>query len=459
MRSMIGHLPATFGIMYAAPLLPRRKVVMPKKPGDPSRERLAKSIKRLLKRKAREREIYWDTTTRGFGLRLTPAGSATYVIGGRFGTKTFRRLEIGDARLMPFDEAEEKARQWLRIDDKGKDPRAVEAERVAAEAERKRQEERRGGHTVASIAYAFFRRKVIGPYGNKPGRSNKPAQRKWKEVKRHLRTVRARWGDRPIHSIRREELTAFIEERSSTPAETRNLLGVIKQLFSWARDRGGFGLEINIAADVKPSVFLGEKAARERALSTAEVRALWNAVASLKPPFRQAYQLLLLSGLRLSECTHGRWDEIDPKEKLWTVPGSRMKGRGKGHAFKVPLTETMIEILDSLPRVSDFIFSTNGDVPIALGDKIKKGLDAELKFKEPWQNHDLRRTLNTILVDELGVADAVANAALAHRKKGIEATYNRAEHVEPRRKALELYSEHVARNNVTPFPQGQRASG
>jgi integrase len=411
-----------------------------------------KALKKLLARKPAKREEYWDTTTRGFGVRLTPSGSATYVVGGRFGAKAFRRLEIGDARTMSFDDAEENAKKWLRLDDKGKDPREVEAAEAAAEAERKRQAERQAGHTVASVAHAFFRKKVIGPYGRKP------AQRKWKEVKRHLKIIKARWGDRPIHSIRRDELTAFIDERASTPAETRNLLGVIKQMFSWARDRGGYGLEVNIAADVKPAVFLGEKRPDDRALSTEEARALWRAVLSLKPPFRQAYQMLILTGLRLRECTHGQWHEIKEKEKVWEISGARMKGRGKGHPFKVPLTDKMIAILSSLPHVSNFIFSTNGRTPISLGDKIKKKLDETLKFKEPWKNHDLRRSLNTITVDELGVSDAVANAALAHRKRGIEAVYNKAEHVNLRRDALERYGEHIAPDNVTPLPQARRAS-
>ena len=277
----------------------------------------------------------------------------------------FRRLEIGDARKMSFDEAQEKARKWLRIDDKGDDPREVEARENAAkaaeEAERKREEQRRTGHTVAIAAHAFFRKKVIGPYGKKP------AQRKWKEVKRHLKIIKDQWGDRPIHSIRRDELTKFIEDRTSTPAETRNVLGVIKQLFSWARDRGGFGLEVNIAGDIKPSVFLGEKVARDRTLSTDEIRALWTAVLSLRPPFRQAYQLLILSGLRLNECVEGRWEEIKDKDKdkIWDIPGARMKGKGKGVPFKVPLTDLMMGILDSLRHTSSgYIFTTNNRTPI-----------------------------------------------------------------------------------------------
>ena len=412
-----------------------------------------KVIKRFLEKTPdKDRKVHWDALLPGFGLRCYLKGARTYIVGGRFGTPDYRLREVGDARVVDLEDAREKARVMLALDAAGKDPAVVEAERVAAEAAKKREEERRNGHTFTLVADAFLDEKVVGP--NK----ERPLQRKWKEVTRQVAILKQRWGSRPIHDIKRDELVILIKEKRSTPAEARNLLGIAKQLFSWARDQA-YGLEVNVAADVSPSAIIGEKQSRDRFLTTEEIRRLWNVVLTLPHPFNAVYQMLILSGLRRDECACGRWEEIDFDAKVWTVPASRMKGKnGSTKPFKVPLTNRMVEILKAMPRIAGgFMFTTNGEVAIHLGSVIKDKLDRLLGADfEPWQTHDLRRTIATGLTG-LGIKEQVADAILAHRKKGIEQVYNRHEYVEERRAALELWGNHVAPPNVTPFRQKQNA--
>jgi integrase len=407
-----------------------------------------KKVARLVSKPAAKHKVYWDQLLPGFGIRLRPEGARTYVAGGRFGGEHYRPLEIGDARKMKFEDAKAKAREWLALDTEGKDPRDVEAAQAVAEAAQKLEKERRNGHTLNAVADEFIKSKVIGPD------EKKPLQRKWREVKRHVAILTAKWGSRPIHDITRPEAVTFIKAKKSAPAEARNLLGVAKQLFSWARDQE-YGLEVNVFADIKPSSIIGEKVNRERDLSEGEIRALWIEVSKLRWPFKEAYQLLILSGLRLRECTGAKWDEFDFDAKVWTVPAHRVKGKtGKAKPFKVPLTGRMISILKSVKRFAgDYVFTTDGGrTHVVLGSKVKNQLDANLQFKEPWVNHDLRRTVATRLTDDLDVKETVADAILAHRKKGIEAVYNRAEYVEQRRAALELWGDYVdPPSNVTPL--------
>jgi integrase len=105
----------------------------------------------------------------------------------------------------------------------------------------------------------------------------------------------------------------------------------------------------------------------------------------------------------------------------------------------------MVAIFEGLEKFAgEYLFTTTGgSKPISLGSKIKNRLDAELQFEEGWINHDLRRTVATHLTDDLGVKETVTDAILAHRKKGSEGIYNRAEYVEQRRAALELWSDYV----------------
>ena len=60
----------------------------------------------------------------------------------------------------------------------------------------------------------------------------------------------------------------------------------------------------------------------------------------------RALQFLVLTAARTSEVRGATWNEIDFEQKLWTIPGSRMKA---GEAHEVPLSDPAIELLTSLP--------------------------------------------------------------------------------------------------------------
>jgi integrase len=407
-------------------------------------------VKQLLAHVPAGDEDYWCTLLPGFGLRLRRKGARTYIVGGRFGNGSYRRLELGDARQMTFEAAKEKARAWLELGANGKDPRAVEAATVAVKAAE-------DAHTVAAVANQFMAEWVIGP------NPKRPRQRRWFEVKRHVAIITDKWAARPIGDIERDEVVRLVKVKAKTaPAEARNLLGAAKQLWGWAREQD-FGLRHNIAADIKPRMVVGDKVMRERALSIEEARALYAAAAAMPYPYGPAFQLLILSGLRLNECVAGRWREIDLKNKVWVIPSSRMKGReGRTRPFEVPLTGRMIATLESLPRFTsgDCLFSTTGgQKPIALGDKAKKALDDKLQFAEPWQIHDLRRTIRSAVVrPEFGVKEEVAEAILAHKPPGIRAVYNVHPYFDERRVALEQWGDAIdPPSNVTRLRQSHAA--
>jgi integrase len=90
---------------------------------------------------------------------------------------------------------------------------------------------------------------------------------------------------------------------------------------------------------------------------------------------------------------------------------------GKPH--EIALTETMAELLRATPRRLhvDRVF------PVLRLARQKQRLD-ERSGTSAWVLHDLRRTARTALA-ELGVADSVADAVLAHTQGGIAGVYNR----------------------------------
>jgi integrase len=289
---------------------------------------------------------------------------------------------------------------------------------------------------------------VIGP------NPKRPRQRRHFEVKRHVAVLTDKWAARSITSIERDEVVTLVKAKAKTaPAEARNLLGAAKQLFGWAREQD-FGLRANVAADIKPRMVCGDKVARERAPTIEETRALYAAAAAIPYPYGAAFQMLILTGLRLNECVGGRWREINLKQRVWTIPASRMKGtQTKARPFEVPLTDRMITILESLPRFhgGDHVFTTTGgNKPIALGTKAKKALDDKAAIAD-WQIHDLRRALRSALAS-FGVKDEVAEACLAHKQPGIRAVYNQHPYFDERAAALTQWGDAIdPPSNVTRF--------
>jgi len=63
----------------------------------------------------------------------------------------------------------------------------------------------------------------------------------------------------------------------------------------------------------------------------------------------RALEFAILTVARTGEVIGAIWDEVDSRNKVWTVPADRMKA-GKEH--RVPLADVAIGLLEKLPRLN-----------------------------------------------------------------------------------------------------------
>src|SRR5215218_8807623 len=74
--------------------------------------------------------------------------------------------------------------------------------------------------------------------------------------------------------------------------------------------------------------------------------------------------------------------------------------------------------------------------------------EAGLSALPSWTLHDLRRTMVTVMNEQLGMAPHVVEAVVNHTsgvaKRGVAGVYNRALYLCERRKALKRWAEHVS---------------
>jgi integrase len=423
-----------------------------------------KRLKALKPAPAGARYEIMDAIVPGLGIRITDkadkkgkAKRRTFMLLARYpGSKNPTRRALAEYGALTLEEARDKARDWLKLLQRGEDPAHVE--------ERERQAVlTRQANTVAAVAEDFIKDKL-------------PSERKGAEVERDIRRdLLPKWGKRPITDITKDDVIAVIKAKKRTaPAQARNLLGIAKRLFSWAIDQSCYGLDVSPAEYVRPVKIIGEKKPVDRILSDEEMFALWRATERTPYPHGPTYQLLILTALRLNEVADASWPELDLTKREWIIPAKRMKGRNsKARAHAVPLIDDMMTVLERLPRFTGkdagpYLFSTSmGQKPAWMSDKVKKRIDARMlrtlkalarmrgddpaKVELPhWTNHDIRRSVRSSL-SRLRVTEEAREAVLAHARPGIKATYDLHDYFDEKREALELWAGRL-RSIVSPPP-------
>lgn len=160
-----------------------------------------------------------------------------------------------------------------------------------------------------------------------------------------------------------------------------------------------------------------------------------------------AFQALTAS--RTGAVRFATWDEIDLDSRLWTIqPGrtaSKIPPTGKPH--RVPLTGAMIDLLESLPRMGDLVFTAprGGNMSDATLGKVmrviheadvKRGGDGYLdaRTKAPAVPHGLRSCFRVWVTERTTFDGDMAEIALAHMVGNkVRQAYDRSDMIEKRR--------------------------
>ena len=194
-------------------------------------------------------------------------------------------------------------------------------------------------------------------------------------------------------------------------------------------------------------------AVRDRVLKPEELRWFWAATEQIGEPFGALLKLLLLTGCRREEVAGMRRHELSEDVTTWTIPSSRAKN-WREHI--VPLSKLTRDLLGRVKRVGDeFIFTTNGKVPISSFSRVKARLDllmlkaAREEAKKAgcdlgavrvpaWRIHDLRRSCATGMA-RIGIQPHVVEAVLNHvsgAKAGVAGIYNQYAYLPEKKRRL-----------------------
>jgi hypothetical protein len=259
-----------------------------------------------------ERDVFlWDVDVKGFGLKVSPAGSKVYLVQYRLGGREARtqRYTIGK-HGSPWtpDKAREEAERLLgrvanEIDPTKERKAKLAAHRVDAEAP-----------TLAEFADRYID-EYAKPY-------KKP--RTLEEDERNLRLhIKPTLGKLKLKDIAPAHIAKFHASGRDTPTNANRCRALLSHLFKMAEVWGERPPGSNPCRYVEK---FGESK-RERFLSADELARLADALEGTEgkepPSAIAAIRLLILTGCRLSEILSLRWEWIHFERGCLILPDSK----------------------------------------------------------------------------------------------------------------------------------------
>ena len=351
----------------------------------------------------------YDASLAGFGLRVSPTGTKSWIVLSRnLNRKTratlgrYPQLSLADARQ-----------------------RAMTSLQMMADGEFNREK-----------SFDTFEQ-ALEEWYSKDQSKNKSFGQVRSAVELHVRPALKNYK---LKDIQKRDIIKLVDLVGRTaPTQANRVLAFTKRFFNWCVSRD--------LLDVSPANGIAKfsnEVSRDRVLNESELEKVLNATFKMRYPFGPLFRILLMTGQRLNEVSGLTWSEIDMPSATWKIPRDRAKNKA---SHLVHLSQPVFEELERLRTISryDLIFTTTGKTAVSGFSRAKHQLD-NLSGIRDWRLHDLRRTFATVATEKLGFQPVIVDRILNHISgsvKGVAAVYQRGEYLEQRRIALDAWGHYL----------------
>ena len=266
-----------------------------------------------------------------------------------------KRHKLGEYPSTTLKEARAAARESLTAVARGEDP---------AQAKKAARDSILDGITLSDAVGQF-----ITKYAKKQNRG-------WKETERIFdKYVKPDLGDYRLEAITRADVRNVLDDMADTPYMANRTLAALSKFYNWAVER-----EMTPASPVAGLKKTAPEKTRDRALDETEIKAVWDAFDAMGWPFGQAFKLMLVTGQRRNEVAHMKWNDLDLKKGIWTLPREATKA---DCAHEVPLSPLALEVLRGVHKTSKkYVFSTTTKTPISGFSIGKKKADKTIAIQK-----------------------------------------------------------------------------
>jgi len=373
-------------------------------------------------------------TVKGLHLQVTPAGSRSWVLRATIGDKR-REIGLGSYPAVTLAQAHAIARDMRERINSGTDPLAERKES---------QSKLKAAHTLVMT----FRQAAAGYIkAHRDGWKNLKHADQWEST---LTTYAFPViGDLSVKDVTQAHILKILEPIWSTKTETATRVrGRMECVLDWATVRG------HRTGD-NPAVWRGRldkllpkpnKLKEERhhpAVKVEEAGAFARDLRQKKGMAAVVLQFAMLTAARSGEARGATWQEIDLKNKVWTIPAKRMKAKRQ---HRVPLSAQAIELLEAQPRMAgtDLVFPSpmGGELSDMAMSELMRGMAYKDKAGAVCVPHGLRSTFTDWTHERANLPEWIAKKAKAHAVADkTEGAYFRSDLFEKRRHAMQEWAD------------------
>lgn len=364
---------------------------------------------------------YFDTKTRGLGLRISYGGMRAFFLMYSDAAGKRQRVSLGEYGKI------EAGKVSLALARKGAEVKRGEV--ATGNSPAAQLAEARKGATVTKLAEDFIA-------------SQRKRRKSWERQETILdRDVLPVIGNMKARDVRRADIKSTLRKIADRPAPVlaNRAHEIVRKLFNWALDEEIYGVEFNPALRIEREV---EKP-RDRWLTLKEIKAYWKALGKEAPRAAAALKLLLATAQRQQNILAMRWDQIDLDDAVWTCPADETK---TGETYVIPLSPLAVEILQGLDKDSDFVFKKRGEDEAADRTFIAKPHSSacEAAGIENYTLHDDRHTFATHTA-KMGITEFIRGRVLHHSTgKTTTAKYTHYDYLDEKRDALCRWADKIA---------------
>lgn len=366
----------------------------------------------------------------GLYLSVSRSGTKSWILRTRIkGEETRREIGLGSASVVSLAEARDKAREL-------------------------RAEARRGNNPIAKrdqqpLTFEAAARKVHAQL-LPTFRSDKHGAVWITSLERH---AFPKFGDRPIETIRRPDVMEALLPIWTTKHDTaRRVKQRIASVFAWAIGKDLYPHPQPVD-DALLSALPRKKLDPEHrsALPWQDVPAFYRDLTEREAIAAHCLRFIVLTAVRSNEARGARWNEVDLKAGTWEIPAERMKANA---AHRVPLSAEAIALLEDARGLdAELVFPS----PTRMKDGSARPLSVNAfrpllarMGREGFTVHGFRSSFRDWSSESARADRVVAEAALAHRVRGVEGAYARSDLFERRRELMDAWARFVtdARGDV-----------
>ena len=286
-----------------------------------------------------------------------------------------------------------------------------------------------------------FRQAAIKTYeALKPRWRNKKVADNWmQQLEKH---ALPRLGNIHIDRVGREDVLAVLGPVwTSKPETARRVRRGIKQTLGWAQAHGFVDQNVmelvSAALPAQPAVKQHMRALPYSELPEA-IKIIKDSNSSMN--VKAALQFLILTAARTSEVLHAHWDEVDLKQRLWTIPASRMK---QNREHRQPLSDQAISVLESMQPLRDksgLIFPSPARKGKPLSNMSMTKVLRDCGLADRAHVHGFRSSFRTWASEQTNADHAVMELCLAHViGNAVEQAYARSDLLAKRRNLMDKW--------------------